>query len=99
MDGTVRRPIRGALCARSEPECPSMHSTTGLDNQERPLAERLQEQTEEEGIQEQLGPRTRAARAGARSPYGPLTLMAASGQPVTHSMHPLQEYAKRGTIR
>jgi hypothetical protein len=36
-------------------------------------------------------PVSTAAVTGAQSPDGPLTWMAASGQPVTHSMHPLQK--------
>lgn len=58
------------------------------------------EKTEErKGYRNSYKSRSLVARAGAQSPDGPLTLMAASGQPVTQSMHPLQKYAKRATIR
>jgi hypothetical protein len=54
---------------------------------------------ERKGYKNGYKPRTLVTRAGAQSPDSPLTLMTAPGQPVTQSMHPLQKYAKRGTIR
>jgi len=58
------------------------------------------ERTEErKGYRNGYKPRTLVTRAGAQSPDSPLTLMTAPGQPFTQSMHPLQKYAKRGTIR